>query len=118
MRFLRFFVFVFVAARGELTVAQLHFSQCGADMLGILKAHNGEQNSFRHVPNIVSLTGNNFYLKLRSARLNQPQDDGTRIYPALLAKIIWMFQNAPPLEIERGIAHGYISVDCYRNFRS
>ena len=31
---------LFVAARGELIVAQLHLSQCGADWLGILKAHD------------------------------------------------------------------------------
>jgi hypothetical protein len=93
--------FVFLAARGELIVAQLHFSQCGADMLGILKAHNGEQNSFRHVPNIVSLIRNNLHLKLRYGRLNQTQYDGTCIFPAL-AKIIWMFQDAPPLEEKAG----------------
>ena len=48
--------FVFVAARGELTVAQLHLLECGADILGILKAHDGERNTFRHVPYIMNFT--------------------------------------------------------------
>jgi len=121
MRFLR--PSVFIAARGELIVAQLHFLffKCGVGDAGILKAYEGERYTFRHVPYISAFFKNNLQSKKGQLTLHLQRwpDKGTHnlIANALANFIVW-FQGTWKQPLDEASIVGYLSIDCDRYFRS